>query len=838
MGQTSLVVNLTMTPACDHDGTISASVTGGIPPYTYYVYHGMGVDTFYSSPFTGLAGGYYSVQAVSSNSLNGYSQIYVTQPFFVGWSTTADTCGMGVGTATLNISGGLPPFTYLWSNGQSTITATGLTAGSWDCSITDANGCNMLLSDTDTSFAMVYPYAPFALTTNSTPSNCINGTSTVALAGSGTPPYTYLWDSNPVQTTQTATGLAVGSYTVTVTDAAGCFTTAWAYVSQGIPVVNITSAVTNETCVSANGAVTLSVSGGASPYTYLWNTGATTPGISGLSYGHYSCTVTDNNGCPTVKNVWVGRTTPLFLNISSTASACAQSTGTAFVVVTGGTGPYTYQWNTGGTTSSISGLPTGYYYVHVTDANGCANSAYTFVSESQSCYVTISGRVIRDANSNCTQDPGENGAQSSLVLFAPGGYRTTDANGNYSFTGYPGTYTISHTPIVNYSEVCPVSPGTITVNASTPGGAYPGNNFYDHPDTLIQDLRISMYSPNARPGFNELVYIYYRNAGTVTTNGTVTFTHDAAVNYLTSIPLAGSYNPGTQTMTWNLGPLNPGDFGMITVTMYVPIITVLGSHLAHTAVIDPISGDAHPLDNTANSSVLVTNSYDPNFKQVDFSGAVALTDTILQYAVNFQNTGTDTAFTVMISDTLDANLDIPTFVPGVSSHPYTWNITGQGIVEFTFNNILLPDSNINEPASHGFVTFHIEAKNSIGNGSTADNTGHIYFDYNSAIVTNTEHTLWGTPVSTEPVMASPDWMVFPNPSKGEFRFRSVNESKDALSLTVFSLAGNQVWTSGKMESNAGVFEKEISLTSLSSGIYFLKIAGNQDEKVVKLVIEK
>ncbi len=134
-------------------------------------------------------------------------------------------------------------------------------------------------------------------------------------------------------------------------------------------------------------------------------------------------------------------------------------------------------------------------------------------------------------------------------------------------------------------------------------------------------------------------------------------------------------------------------------------------------------------------------SFDPNDKQ-GFPTGVGDDHNIrpgqaIDYLIRFQNTGTDTAFTVQIQDTLSAFLDPTTIRLGGSSHAFTWNLSGQGVINFTFNNIMLPDSNMNEPLSHGFVQFNISPYSTLPLGSRIENDAAIYFDFNEPVITNT-----------------------------------------------------------------------------------------------------
>ncbi|MEL7163083.1 MAG: hypothetical protein AAFN92_20150, partial [Bacteroidota bacterium] len=166
-------------------------------------------------------------------------------------------------------------------------------------------------------------------------------------------------------------------------------------------------------------------------------------------------------------------------------------------------------------------------------------------------------------------------------------------------------------------------------------------------------------------------------------------------------------------------------------------------------------------------------AYDPNDKTAyprGYGGGEILPGTRLTYDIRFQNTGTDTAFTVVIRDTLEPTLDLATFKPEGASHPYTFTLDTNRVVTFTFANILLPDSSVNLAASQGVVQFSIDHDSTLLRGSYVDNRAAIFFDFNEPIITNVSRrriAKEGLPVSTlAPVSALRDLRTYPNPSAG------------------------------------------------------------------------
>lgn len=205
-----------------------------------------------------------------------------------------------------------------------------------------------------------------------------DGSATVYVSGNSTP-LTYFW--NNFQTGATATGLSAGTYSVTVTDGNGCTATATATISQP-PAISITISTTTALCGGSDGTATANVSGGTSPYAYLWSNGQTAETATGLSAGNYKVTVTDANGCNAIANLSIGNTGgPTLSTTANDCSANGVCDGSATVNASGGTPPLQYLWTSGDTTSSASGLCAGIYFVTVTDANGCSNSSSVTVSE-------------------------------------------------------------------------------------------------------------------------------------------------------------------------------------------------------------------------------------------------------------------------------------------------------------------------------------------------------------------------------------------------------------------------------------------------------------------------
>lgn len=237
-------------------------------------------------------------------------------------------------------------------------------------------------------------------------------------------------------------------------------------------------------------------------------------------------------------------------------------------------------------------------------------------------------------------------------------------------------------------------------------------------------------------------------------------------------------------------------------------------------------------------------AYDPNDKQ-GFPLGVGEQGFIrpgqpLDYLIRFQNTGTDTAFTVIIRDTLSEWLDPASIRPGTSSHPYAFNFSDENAIQFVFSNIMLPDSNVNEPASHGFVRFSIRQRPDVPLGTAIRNSAGIYFDFNEPVITNTTlHTVQENfliTVDVKDVALRPglELTVFPNPAAHSAQFRLSSGGIERGLLQVWNaqgqLVGTQPFSGDQTTWNA---------SGMRQGLYFFQIvSGGQTVASGKLLVRR
>ena len=356
------------------------SATGGTPAYTYSWAPSGGT----AATATGLTAGTYTVTVTDANGCEAMQSFTITQPTQLVASASAQTniaCNGGSnGSATVSATGGAPAYTYSWApSGGTGATASGLAAGTYSVTVTDANSCTTTQSFTLTEPAILVASA--GSQTNVSCNNGSNGSATVNATG-GTGTYTYSWSPSG-GTAATASGLAAGTYIVTVTDANSCTTTQSFTLTEPASLVANPVAHTNVSCFGGtNGSATVSATGGTGTYTYAWApSGGTAATASGLAAGTYTVTVTDANSCTTTQSFTLTEPSVLVASAGSQTNVSCNggSNGSATVNATGGAGGYTYSWwPSGGTAATASGLIAGTYTVTVTDANGCtATTNYT-----------------------------------------------------------------------------------------------------------------------------------------------------------------------------------------------------------------------------------------------------------------------------------------------------------------------------------------------------------------------------------------------------------------------------------------------------------------------------
>lgn len=566
-------------PGCDGTATANPNPAGS---YTY-TWNPSGQT---SQTATNLCAGIYTV-SVTGGCLTQTTTVTVNNTGNLT-ATTAQTnvsCYQGTnGTATVTASGGTGPYTYSWApSGGNGATATGLAAGSYTCTTTDANGCVYLNGFTITE--------PAGMTITESVTNVLcngqaNGSATTSVTG-GSPGYTYAW-SPAGGNAATATGLAPGNYSVTVTDSNGCPQTETVTITEPAPLASTMTTI--DVGCAASGTATINVSGGTGPYTYLWSDGGNSSSDINLTVGTYTVLVTDSNGCTLSDTAIIVNSSGITNTNSYTDITCfGMNNGSATINPSGGNAPYSYSWTPFvGTTPTVNNLGPGSYTVTATDANGCVTSAtFTFTEPAQLTSISASTNVSCNGGndgSGTVSPAGGTGPYS--YAWSPSGGSSQTANGLSA-----GSYTIVVTDAhgcTNTQSISVTQPTTLTVSsqndsvcigqsvnisASGNGGiapyTYAWSNGPSTPSQTVNPVTTTTYT----------VTITDANSCTSTAVSTVTINPSPSAAF-TSNAINGTYTltgqasqlcftgpPGVSSWSWDLN-------GISTSAQQSPCVTV------------------------------------------------------------------------------------------------------------------------------------------------------------------------------------------------------------------------------------------------------------------------
>jgi hypothetical protein len=385
----SILITFTETPvSCQQreDGVLTATVSGGLPPYTYN-WSGPGSGNVAS----GLGAGTYSLEITDANNVKATLAYELKEPAVLEAIATATptTCSYKTdGSIITAVAGGTTPYTYRWSNDAITPQQVQLAAGKYYLTVTDARNCTAM---TD---AIVGSPAALQMDGIINPPSRYGSAdgSIVPTIDGGTVPYTYSWNTG--ETTKDLQGLAMADYTLTVTDNNNCTESHTFQVKAPDP---LTLGITRKAIVSchglSNGRLTADVGGGTAPFSYQWSDGSTTPEISGLPAGTYKLKVTDRNGVEAEATYTLDEPPLLELSLTTSEVSCgSQKDGAVRSTTNGGVKPYAYSWNTGAVTPDLVDVNGGMYTLHVTDANGCILSASATITAPNA--LSLSGAVV------------------------------------------------------------------------------------------------------------------------------------------------------------------------------------------------------------------------------------------------------------------------------------------------------------------------------------------------------------------------------------------------------------------------------------------------------------
>lgn len=352
--------------------------------------------------------------------------------------------------------------------------------------------------------------------------------------------------------------------------------------------------------------------------------------------------------------------------------------------------------------------------------------------------------------------------------------------------------------------------------------------------TIKKTLEGSVVMNRTRCGFNTVNWISVENSGTVALDGEFILNLDTLIG-LDSFEIAATQS-NSHSATWELGTILPRTRKRFKFYTTMPGTQHMGSTLKIDYTVNGYENNSKVFSEQDSLDNELTCSYDPNDKQVSPDRMGDANPTLftekLRYTIRFQNTGTDTAFTVKVVDTLSPHLDWSSFNLRSTSHPVVVERYDDGRIAFVFENILLPDSHVNEPESHGFIHFDIESKSGLQENTVIENTAYIYFDFNPAIVTNTtlNTMVSNLPVSTNHLSSDASFNLFPNPANHLLYVVSPNTNQVG-SITLRDQSGKVL----SVQTFKGSNQTPVRVHELPTGFYFVEIATPNHVQVEKLV---
>ncbi len=788
--------NITVTESANTPNTSCGTPNGsftvvggnGAAPYTY----SDGSTTNQTGVFNNLVGTY-TATATDANGCSATTSVTVAdnQPTISG-SQTASTpnsaCGTPNGSATITASGGVAPYTY---NDGSTSNTTGSftnVVGMFTVSITDANGCtgSVMANVVDNATTLTVTQST---STPNTACGTPNGAVTLTASG-GAAPYTYN-DGASSNTSGVFNGV-VGTFTVTVTDVNGCTGSTSASVADNATVVSLTatSNTPNTSCLTPNGALTVTASAGTAPYTYTASGSSNTTGSFTGLVGMINVTVVDANGCAGSLMVTVADNTPT-INVNTTPTAntsCGTPNGAVSTNSSSGTAPYTYDLDGDiNTTGSFGSLAPNTYTVDVTDANGCtASSTFTIANNAPTSLT-----VTESANTPSTSCGAPDGSVTASATGGTAPYTYTaqgSSNNNGTFSNTVGSFNISVVDALGCTGTLSV---TIADNAPTitvtevPGSREPNTSC----DANNRNGEVSI---SASGGTAPYTYLDAASGNSNTNGvfdelfGSVSFNITDANGCTGTITIAITDNSGTLTVTESAKSPNTS------------CATPNGS------VTLGVSGGSSPYTYSDGNSTGPNNQFDGlsggNFS-VTVTDATGCTGTIT--ATINSNTASPTVTVATTDETSSATADgsaTATGADGTTPYTYSWSNGGSGaaITSLTGGpySVTVTDAN-GCTGTAGFV---------IGTGVGIDGIDNLI-----------------------------GFELFPNPTSGMVTIKVALGNAEEVNIEWMNILGERITVENF--SNTTNIDQQFDLSGVAKGIYLAKITVGDKVKVEKVIVK-
>lgn len=453
----------------------------------------------------------------------------------------------------------------------------------------------------------------------------------------------------------------------------------------------------------------------------------------------------------------------------------------------------------------------------------------------------VKGRLFVDQNINGIYESYETAIpQLSIQCTPTAAYSYSYPDGRYFmlFNGLIGNYQIAADSLLFWDTSTPSS------YSITMGQNYTSINNLDfgfYPDTIVDTLETAFVGGFPRCNSNVNFWFDLENIGTTSPSGIIDILLDDSLTYVSSVITPDSIVG--QHLYWAYDSLDHFETMLLEFEVLMPDFNSIGYTLLNTATVITDSMGSVVFTSTDTLQQTLICAYDPNDKSAwptgqGPQGYIWPAPNSIEYLIRFQNTGNDTALTVVITDQLDQHLDWTSLRPISASHPYHVEMSLGGEVSFVFEDIMLPDSNINEAASHGFVLYSIDVLPNMPRGTIVENTANIYFDFNPAVVTNTViHTFDTLEIATNELselINTENVLIYPNPFNGIITIQT-KDLKLPYFIEIYDLSGQQQFVSSLIQYES----YQCDLSTLANGLYLVQIKDTEGQvKAVRKIIRK
>lgn len=702
------------------------------------------------------------------------------------------------------VSGGTAPYTYSWNTLSSFSFDTLLTSGNYCVTVTDAAGC---------SASSCYNYTGG--------SNC----QTVFTYTMINPATYYFVSAMSANITSWEWNFGDGTTDVTSVNPQHTYT------GSGMFVVTLTGYINGVLCGVSN----MSVYVQPQPNTYICGYYFSDLNLNGLM----------DAGEPGVNNTSIPTTSYIFVY---------GGPGIQNTIIPDSNGFYSISLPAGTYTLQACQYTTGWSFTVPADTANCAVYTFTVNPNDSICGFNfgiantngaIAGHVFYDNNNNGIMDGNESGIPYQTVHI--GNYTVWTNSSGYYFLYVPlGTYSISYTLGSNFNGYTLTTASPQTEVVANAGVTYGGHNFgiYLANGTINLGVGLDPHT-TVTPGFPAWYDIDVCNYGNVPTGATVTLYYDSYLSLNYSTPSAASNNTTNNYMVWNLPSIAPGACTSIWVSFQASTSVPLGYPALNLVMVDPTAGtDAYPANNVDTTHQITVGSWDPNNKLVTRTNTNIMdeqyefgidSDQELNYTVNFQNTGTAPAVNVIVEDVISANADLSSFQLISTSHNCVVSMNGNNVT-YQFPGIMLPDSTNNEPQSHGYIKYKVNALSTLNIGDQVSDFASIYFDFNAPVITNyATVTIVGITAMGE--SQSSNFSVVPVPVKEQAQLRLQSSGSASVKVEIIGIDGKAVETVFEGQLNAGRHLLNMNCAQLSNGLYFVRISQQDAVQVQKFAVQ-